>query len=225
MADEMSDTPDTIQRRAPDRRTRGSALILVLLIMLALSAIGLVALRGISRSIQQSGMYRVRTTASAFSDAVSQFMAKRLGDKASSMMGAMDRMQQMDMETLGTSMQKRRQLVSGGSPLVFRQRPGEKTNFDQVLNTRSGEESGLFTNGTKPSFEGAEPDSGFDIVIRDPLGGIPVPGYSDRYCFKKVTIATRADIGDFSQSWDKPRQVGVGRTVVEGLVGPVECGN
>jgi hypothetical protein len=209
----------------PHRSARGSALILVLLIMLALSAIGLVALRSISRSIQQSGMYRVRTTASVFSDAVSQFMTKRLGDKASSMMGAMDRMQQMDMETLGTSMQKRRQLVSGGSPLVLRQRPGQQTNFDQVLNTRSGDESGLFTNGTKPSFEGAEPSSGFDVIIRDPLGGIPVPGYSDRYCFKKVTIATRADIGDFSQSWDKPRQVGLGRTVVEGLVGPVECGN
>lgn len=206
----------------------GSALVLVLLILLGLSAIGMVALSDVARSVQESGTFRARTTASTFSDAVSQFMAKRLGDKANTMLSAMKRFQEFDIQKAGGNISSRQQLMDRGAVIEMKQDPGTTNrDFGKIFNTLSGDESGLFVDnsGNYRSFESREANTEFRVVIRDPVDGVPVPGYSERYCFKKVTIAAEADVGDISSNWTEPRQVGVGRTVVEGLIGPVECGS
>ena len=225
--DTQSDREGRIRRRGE----RGSALILVLLILLALSAIGMLALQDVTRSIQQSGQFRVRTTASTFSDAVAQFMHKRLGDKASQYWNMMKTGQEFDMSGTGsTKMANRKQVATQGGWIKLQQIPGhsddKKRDFDNILGS-SSDETGIFTGGssTVSSFELNEKGTQFEVVIRDPVDGIPVPGYSDKFCFKKMTVATRTQVGDMQDSWTRPRQVAEGRTMFEGLVGPMECGN
>jgi hypothetical protein len=207
---------------------RGSALILVLLILLALSAIGMVALQDVSRSVEQSGHYRVRSTASMFADSVAQFMSKRLGDKAGSIWNAMQTFQKNEVTDATKSFAQRSSEVTRGAYIKYTQDPGTEKDFSSLLDSQDGE-TGLFTGGGTGdrSFESLAEESKFSVVIRDPVDGIPVPGYSDRFCFKKVTVGTRAQVGKFGNAtqMDQPRQVAVGQTVFEGLIGPLECGS
>lgn len=212
------------------RARRGSALILVLLILLALSAIGMVALRDVSRSVQHSGQFRVRTTAGIFSDGVAGFLSKRIGDKANHTWNKLQSFKGFDRNTMGTNWTSRKQIETQGGYLKYQQKPGgtaDEQDFSSLLPV-SGSESGLFTDGNSShrSFESKEGGTEFRAVVRDPHDGIPLPGYSDKMCFKKVTIATQAQIGNPQGSWSEPRQVGVGRTISEALIGPTTgCGN
>ena len=207
---------------------RGSALVLVLLILLALTAIGMVALKDVNRSIQQSGQYRVRAQAAAYADAVGQFMAKRTGDKANEYWNMMETTQDFDLRT-NSSMDNRKNFATRGAFFELTQDPDnaddEKKDFRTLFDMLGGDESGLFVGSSgERSFESRHAGSEFSVIIRDPVDGIPAPGYSNQFCFKKVTIAARAQLGELSDSWTQPRQVGVGRTVAEGLIGPMDCG-
>ncbi|MFB6264298.1 MAG: hypothetical protein ABEL76_11845 [Bradymonadaceae bacterium] len=204
---------------------RGSALILVMLVLLALSAVGMIGLRNVSRSVDYSGDFRIRTTAQMFSDAAGSFISQRLGDKARQIWGAMERKQQLKLEDHLSKLGTRESLVEQGAPLkLVQDRTENEVDFSTLLKApKKSNETGLFSDGQHRSFESAVGQTRFEVVIRDPLSGIPVPGYSDRFCFKKVTVATKAKIGELKKNWDEPRQVGVGRTLFEGMIGPVEC--
>ena len=91
----------------------------------------------------------------------------------------------------------------------------------------STEETGLFTNdsSTNPSFEQGESTHRFALVFRDPIDGIPVPGYSDDFCFKKVTIATEAEVGQTDPEWNNSNMIARSQSGQEVLLGPIHCGS
>lgn len=221
-----------MNERTPQTETsplgeRGSALILVLLLMLALSAIGMVALRDVARSIDQSGLYRVRTTSSMFADATTQFWISRSAGNAGEVWQSMYQGDGCRQEMAGknASMTDREwaKLRSeiGGCALY----KSDEDAFGDILDRGSGE-SGLFIDdqGNNRSFESQKQNSEFRVVARYPYEGNPPAGFSeDDYCFKMVTVGGEGQLGTFPQNWTETRQVGRGRAVFKGKIGPVPC--
>ncbi len=177
---------------------RGSALVLVTLITLVLAAIAIVALRNVSRTIQQSAVYQTRQQAMLTSTGATNLFAKRVGDKASLVYNRMtSRMYQEestdnDTFVLGGSrdLADRKNLLRSGQYALFR-----SSEFNDFLPT-SSPESGLFTDGTAASFE---QQSGrtttFRTIVRDPMDAQAATGFDNSYCFKKVTLASEATVG------------------------------
>lgn len=218
------------------RSERGSALILVMMILLVLSAVGMVALRDVSRTVQQAGAYRVQSQARTFSDSAAQYATKRAGDDAKSFWQMMTSSHVNDLSELGSG--DRMGTARLGAYAKLTQRPGDsttkETDFPELHTTT--DETGLFyndANSAAVSFETKEnqaaaddsvKNTSFTVVLRDPIDGIPAPGYSSNYCFKKVTVASRARVGKIDPEWEGSNMIAEERTVSEALIGPVECG-
>lgn len=207
---------------------QGSALVLVLLLMLALSAIGMLALQNITSSIEQSGVYRVRTTSGAFGDGAANFWARRSAGNAGDVWRSMRQGDGCrDAMAGNTSMTQRewRELRSeiGGCARY----DGSKNSFGQMLQTNADHESGLFTDDSKAnhlSFESKKKNSTFEVIAQYPYEANPPSGFSeDDYCFKMVTVAAEGQLGELSDTWDQLEQVGRGRAVFKGKIGPVAC--
>lgn len=203
------------------RGERGSALILVLLLMLALSAIGMVALQNVTQSIERSGMYRVRTSGTGFSDGAASFWMRHSAGKAGDVVRQMGRgngclkrldvsIQEWDAD-LGEKMNGCA-WYTGGSD-----------SFGDIL-ADSTEETGLFTDGSNDSFEVRTESTSFDVVVRDPFPAKRPAGFSDDdFCFKNVTVVSEGTIGELAGTWDEPQQIGRGRTGFLGKLGPLPC--
>ena len=228
-------------RRPPSllgrRGERGSALILVMMILLVLSAVGMVALRDVSRTVQQAGAYRVRSQARTFSASAAEYATKRSGDDAKGFWQMMTKSHVNDLSELGSG--DRMGTARMGAFVKLTQRPGDSTTKETgfpELNTTT-DETGLFYNSANSaavSFEtkenqsaadDTEKNTSFTVVLRDPIDGIPAPGYSSNYCFKKVTVASRARVGQTDPEWEGSNMVAETRTVSEALIGPIECGS
>lgn len=218
----ISDNRDATIRGGP----RGSALLLVLLLMLGLSAIGMVALQDVAASVERSGNYRVRTTGSMFGDASANFWIRRSAGNAGDVWTSMRQGDGCRARVEGkTTMTDRewRQLRSemGGCALY----DGAQDSFGNILDT-TADETGLFTDGQGNylSFESQKEDSTFEVIARYPFEANAPSGFSeDDYCFKMVTVASEGRLGTFSDSWDQIEQVGRGRAVFKGKIGPVPC--
>ncbi|MFB6352012.1 MAG: hypothetical protein ABEN55_12265 [Bradymonadaceae bacterium] len=208
------------------RRPRGSALIVVLLVLLVLSALGLMALRTVGNSLDHSGTYRVRATADDFSGAAARYIVNDTPRYA----GTLAKTSKDDMS--GQSFSTRKQLASRGGYVHLVQ---ESTDPDgstperalEELTGVSSNESGLLTdsNGTNESFERMNAESKFEIMMRNPSHRISLPGFSDDFCFRKVTVASRSRLGRFDPSWKQPARIGQGTTITEGFVPQTNCGN
>jgi hypothetical protein len=205
------------------QQARGSALILTMLILLVLSAIGMVALADVGRSVKQSGVYRVRAQAQNFSEAAAEYVVRDSGERADAYWNMMERgqMNSLDGMAIGNRLATSRR---GAFVRLDRDRDGTGHFNDLRADTDWGE-TGLLTNGTKSSFEAREGASEFSVIIRDPLDGPPAPGYSDRYCFKKVTIASRGFVGEPDPEWTGAGMMAERRNAVETFIGPIECGS
>lgn len=224
------------QARGLLARKKGSALILTMLILLVLTALGMVALRDVARTVQQAGSFRVRAQAETFAGAVSEFMTKRAGDNAN---GYWKKMQSdFDGDMWGQSqggggVQQVSQIERDarndmGAMMVVTQDDSGTGDLD-VLD-ESTEETGLFYDQdqqSKASFEQGygEDTHEFEVVFRDPLDGIPVPGYSSQFCFKKVYVATQTNVGRADPDWDNASMVATRQAGSEILIGPVDCGS
>lgn len=211
---------------------RGSALVLVLLVLLALSALGMVGMRNVSQSMQQSGTFRARSAANMYADASAHFMAYQLGNRAQEIWGSMERygaMQRNNYESntnqTSNKLSRRDSNMEQGETIrfVYDESTG-RNDLSSFLNQTKGQDSGFFTwKQGQRSFETQAETTRFEIVIRNPVD-MPAPsGYSKDYCFKKVTIAAEAELGDPTSSWKEPRPIGVGRTMLETMVGPIQC--
>jgi hypothetical protein len=211
---------------------RGSALVLVLLILLALSAIGMVALKNVTGSLNQSGQFRARSNAQALADAATRFMGTRFGNNPKRILQAMEQAQDLEREgsisrTSGKYSGSSAAIERRGKFLNLEQKPGETTDFDDVLTSSTAgdlQETGLLYDGTHPSFESKEGGAQFEVIIRDTLSGFPAPGSGDEYCLTRVIIAARGEVGPRDSDWTEPRQTGVGTGIFEAMVGPTDVG-
>ena len=224
------------------RQPRGSALILVVLLTLILSATAIVALRDVARTVHHSAVYRTRTQAQLTSSAAAQLYARRAGDNAHSMVDAMQKSvygkEGSDENVLGgagsvdttsVSFTQRRKIleVTGGhievqaEDLGGQLLPHQASGYD---GTAAHPESGLFrSSSSERTFESRYPAQ-WRVIVRDLLDGFPAVGYSSHYCFKKATVAAEARVGEPDPDWSVSNNVAVSRTGVETLLGPVECG-
>lgn len=221
---------------------RGSALILTVLLTLILSAMAIVAMRDVARSVHQSGVFRTRLQADLMSESALQVYAKRSGDKANSVLSALRKgtagmsddgttgIYGQDMRNVGSGAatlkdQRIAQATEGGHVEISSTTKGVREDF---MTGTTGSESGLFlkpgdTTGAIHSFE-TQRDSEWRVIIRDPTDGIPAPGFSNRYCFKKVLIASDATVGVNDGDWNTVNNIANRRHAFDALLGPVECG-
>jgi hypothetical protein len=202
---------------------RGSALILTMLILLVLSGLGMVALRSTTRSVQQSGTYRVRTQANTFSEAAVEYSGSLASQDAATFWGMMRSSQ--DNALNGLSDISNRQDRHAIGPFIKLHQKGAEDTADRVNHfegmTPTATATGLFGDD---SFEDGEQGAEFEVIFRDPLDGPPAPGYGENYCFKKVTITSRAIVGEPDRTWAGSGMMGERRNSIEAFIGPIECG-
>lgn len=217
---------------------KGSALVLVTLLTLIMAALSIVALRNIARSTQQAAVYTSRQQAQMTSAAGSVVIARRVGDKANNVYNRM----KQNLYGEGTS-------TDGGGTsysdqgLLAGQAVGAAAMDSRMDKIRAGafamfsgdEFSGMQKNNagalrlmspggtTAPSFEDQR-STDFRVIVRDPIEAQPAEGFSDKWCFKKVTIATEATVGDLDDDWQSANNFARSRNALDGMIGPVECG-
>lgn len=226
------------------RHQTGSALILVLLISLVLSAFGIVALRDIAIGTHQSAAFRVRTQAGQLSNAASTAFAMRAGNKAEEYLdlvkkssyrtesgASMDGMYGVDTNAGGGLLDQRKAYATHGGFIVFTPELFNTASAGDFFPGRDAggavqsNETGLFRpniSGIR-SFEARDPTE-WEVVMRNVSEGFPAPGYSDRFCFRRATIAANAKVGEHLDNWNEPTNVGLGIHANEVFLGPVPCG-
>lgn len=209
---------------------RGSALIIVILVTLMLSALAIVAMRDVARTAQQSSVFHTRNQAQNTSSAAVDLYSIRAGDKASGIVTA------IKSRALGESggssgiyggsasaADRLATATAGGYLLLQDDELDAFLPESQALTSRSTEQTGLFTDSAlgKRSFED-ERSARFEVIVRDLVDGIPAPGYSDRYTFKKAFIATESRVGTINDDFEGINNVAYSRHGKEVLLGPIE---
>lgn len=221
---------------------KGSALLLVLMVSLVLSAFGLVAMRDIAIGVHQSASFRVRTQASSVSEAAASAFSMRAGNQSSAYVHALKSTTKRGSVFGGNDPSKykytasenqfQETLASHGGFIVFRHSDLSTGTSPFVVNHPVGSgaqkgETGLFRGPSTltdvSSFE-AQNETEFLVVLRDLKDGIPAPGFSDRYCFKKATVAAQARVGERPATFDTPATFAIGTHTNDILIGPIECG-
>lgn len=225
----------------------GSALILVLLISLVLSAFGIVALRDIAVGTQQSASFRTRTQAGMMSDSAVSAMAMRTGNKAEHYLSLVDRgsfgtegatstdaIYGVTGSGSGALGADRQAYATHGGFVVFQHDAFDSGGAGDLLPGQGGataayeNESGLFTSGGHAtdgfnSFESRD-ETSWQVILRNVSAGFPAPGYSNRYCFRRATLGASSQVGQISPTWNEPANVGRGIHAREIFLGPIPCG-
>lgn len=212
-------------------RERGSALILTILILLVLTGLGMVALKNVANSVQQSGAYRVRAQADTFSEAAVDYASVYAANSADKLYEDMQLGQvgafndpDNDEETDATATSDQRIAMERVGPhLVLHQKPGEKIQFGD-LDTQSDTVTGLVSGGSVKSFEAMEDNVQFSVVFRNPIDGPAIPGFDSECRYKKVTIASRGRVGKPDNKWEGAGMFGEKRHGIEVFIGPINCG-
>ena len=216
------------------RSQRGAALVVAILVMLVLSALGMVAVKAAIDGNWQSGSYRVKAQATSFSDSVNQLGLARAGTRADTVYDMMRR--QANWESGQTSV-----IDDGGTEIVeqigaaaFRrggyqiwvpqEDPGDgKASLYALL----GGNERFLEDGAIRGVESIE-RMGVDYryIVRDPILGPPSPGFGDEYCFVRVTVASEAGIGRGVEEEERVlrRMRGVARNSADAFIGPIACG-
>jgi hypothetical protein len=186
-------------------------LIIAILVMLVLSALGMVALRSANESNWLSGTYRVQSQSNSYSDAVVQYGLMRSGQRADSLDQLLTNRSDIDLLGGGTTSNVRR----GGY---------------QIFSPKADPADGVVTLhpdlGDGGLIATPELEVEYSYIVRDPMPGPPAPGYDDRYCFLGVSIGSEAIMGRGSEAEEMQRRRlrSMGRHVSDSFIGPVECG-
>lgn len=232
----------------PMARTRGSALILVVLLTLILAATSIVALRDVARDTRGSSVYRTRTQAQLTSDAASRTYSDWLGKYAPMVIGGMKKGE------AGTETQSGNDYVNvfggrhdggidinGDDTLTFEERKRslavrgpilELTNEElaepcpgsctELLDQAGGDETGLFrTNTSDKSFE-TRRENKFRVITRDLIDRPPAPWYGECMIYKKGLVAAEAQVGQVDPDWNRSNNVATARHGIDAFVGPVD---
>ena len=217
----------------PMQNQRGSALVLVTLLTLVLAALAIIALRNTARSVQQTATYQTRGQAGEMATSTGRLASKRVGDQApkfwrrmtATMYGQSD---DGDLGVLGTSGQTGTASQRLDTILLGPYATLTGDDFKEMFNGYGGTETGLFSDGTTPSFESRSgKESEVRFVIRDPIESNAAIGFgvNQAFCFKKVSMDAAAAVGDQDDDWTGANNIAQVRTGIEGLIGPIECAN
>lgn len=202
---------------------RGAALIVAILVMLVLSALGLVAMKSANESNWVAGTHRIGAQSSSFSDSVTQYALMRSGLRAASLHELLRRRTNIALATeTAVSGDENASLRRGGYQFfVLEQAPtgGQVSLYDEL-----GAE-GLLSSETLKGVE-ADPTLNpyFQYVVRDPVQGPRAPGYGDQFCFTRVTIASEARFVRGNHTSRRRQLRSMSRHAADAFIGPVECG-
>ncbi|RAL25068.1 hypothetical protein DL240_02310 [Lujinxingia litoralis] len=203
---------------------RGAALVVVLLVILVLTGLGMVALDSTTEGVWLSSSHRTRAQATVYSDAVVQFGMYRAGVRAPSYAEMLKARAEVDLDALNSEDERIGAIRRGGYQIFTPEADpgGGQATLSDVLT--SGQ---LIGAGSETSLEeDSEMPVAFRYIVRDPVDGPPAPGYSGQFCFKKVTIASEAVLGDVPEAEaDRRRQRAMGRHSSEAMMGPIDCGS
>ena len=212
---------------------RGSALILVMLVLLITSALGMVALHDVTGDVRRSGMFRVRAQAQEGSNALLGFSTQLAGDSADTYVEMMRKSsQQRSTITSSTTSRCNIEVAKGSSGFaqlcrVYDGGALEDDLSDALNPTTMSEESGLF--GDDSLEKGRDDEITYRVIMRDPID-VPATGHggdsTSRYCYKLVQVATEYNLGSrlttATPGWDS--YASSGRHVGDALIGPFPCG-
>lgn len=205
---------------------RGAALVVALLVMLVLSALGLVAMKSANESNWMAGTHRIGAQANTFSDSVTQYALLRSGLRAASLHELLRRRANSELrKKQGDDVAQRAALRRGGYQFFV---PDQTPSKGEVSLYEELGEGKLLTSST---LKGVETDPmlnpKFQFVVRDPIQGPRAPGYGDQFCFTRVTIASEATFArgeDESQRKSRRRLRSMSRHAADAFIGPIECG-
>lgn len=211
------------------QRPRGSALILTLLVLLVLTGLGMTATHSVGRSLNQSGAYRVRAQASGLANAAVLYTSSQAGKHAQKYWREMNNEQNKGyLASSATRIEQSRR----GAYLKLVQQPSGSGGVRAFTDIDIPGETGLLAAGSTGSlsigsFESdsrGSDQSQFISVVRDPMDGPAAPGAGESSCYKRVTVASQAMLGDPSTSVTGGGNLGNRRAVVETYIGPIDCG-
>lgn len=220
---------------AQANHSQGAALLVALLLLLAMTAIGIVAIESTVQGMRNAGNYRVRRQAQMSSGGALGYVSNRIGNKA-----------QVYWKNMEAQEREKRGLVGqnvGGYMVV------EPGTYDEFKNNVPGETGLFLSEGGRASHESAYAFSDFRVIVRDPIEG--PPSVADNvFCYKKVlfassvTYVTRGDkcntqaectaVGSFCNKptldsegvcvqLDAPGFSARSSNSAEALIGPVDC--
>lgn len=201
---------------------RGVALVIAILVMLVLSALGMVALQASLDGTWMAGTHRVYNQADSFSESVVNVGLYRTGTRADGTYSLLRSQAEGELDGLSDGQARAAVLRRGGyrifSPLED-PRDGKVSLYEMMGGARLLEGGG----------EGVEsiPNMGveFRYIVRDPMTGPSPPGFDENYCLVRMTIASEVLIGrNDGEEGQRRRLRGVGRNAADAFVGPVPCG-
>lgn len=216
------------------KRPKGAALLIALMLTLALTAIGMVAVQTTISGMRNASNYRLRRQAQMASTSALTFVSNRVGNKAAAYW---------------------RQVANQGSQLDVNQASGFMVITPDIYQTPESfdnvpaGETGLFSSDGAPrSHEAQLQIADYQVIIRDPIEGPPAEGNDNNFCYKKVFFASQTSyIGrgkscntdaDCSPSgscvlglnntgvcteWNRPANAAWAANGVESLIGPIDC--
>ncbi len=188
-------------RRRPDQQ--GSALIMALLIILALTGLGLVGLKHTTFELRQANNARFSKQAIYTAEVGMMGAMQRVGKNGQAFWDYMDRFQR----------QRQRQFNDNSSP----EYPFFSADFltqGKVFGTPLG------------SFETEQnTPANFSVVFTEPRDGPRPPGFSKEFCFKRFTFEATGNIGtpEANLRYDDAVRSATSRTISHALVGPLIC--
>lgn len=219
---------------AATHHNRGAALLIALLLTLALTAIGIVAIDSTVQAMRNASNYRVRRQSQMASRAALGYVSNRIGNKAQVYWKNMEAQERNQRAVVGQYM--------GGHMLVD---PDTYTFAGQPAN-----ETGLFSSEDGlASHEAGYAFSDFRVIVRDPIEGPPAVA-DNVFCYKKVMFASAVTYitqgttctqqtdcitpGSFCNressnspgvcvQWDSPGFSARSSNSAEALIGPVDC--
>lgn len=208
------------------KNERGSALILVVLLGLVMSAMAIIALRNITYTTQAAAVYRTRTQAQMTSDSVVRMYSGWLGQNAATTLAAANARLEHELRTAADETE-RSQAATRGARLERGADEVAEMPFSPLADVNpSGKETGLFLNADGQQTFESRHTLDWRVQVRDLIDGYPAIYYGDQFCFSKATIAAEATVGEVGvdDDWKGPNNIAVTRHVIDGMVGPRDCG-
>lgn len=191
--------------RAARSSERGSALILALLCIIALTGLGLVGLKHTRFELRQANNNKFKTQAQYTAEAGLMAAMHRVGENGQVFWDYLDRIQTVQRRELG-------QVNTVEYPLSS----GEFLTSNRVF------------GGGESSFENEQgTDATFNVVFRDPRDGPRPAGFSKEFCFKRFTFISTGRVGEAGDEnnlrWNDAVRTSSSRTISHAMVGPLLC--
>ncbi len=200
--------PSTQQHPGRPRRSseRGSALIIALLIIIALTGLGVVGLAHTTQELRPSGTTRYNKQAYYTSEAGMMAAMQRVGSNGEAYWRYMKKVARAERERAGNA----------GAVPTYQFSSGEFAGAGSLFGT------------SNQGFEGQQgTNASFTVRFGDPKDGPRPAGFSQEFCFKRFTFRSTGMVGTAIPAAEldvnEAVQTGTARHVGSALVGPMLC--